>query len=117
MYAVMNRKAAALRAYRLVAGSESVYRSYAAITIGVIHDQGGNLQGALKSLKTYSYLFSTRYVGAPTVALAYNNLCYNEMHLHELHRALKACAASLHYGHLPDAYAKEQELLQMLRAG
>lgn len=117
VYAAMNRKAAALRAYRLVAGSESMYRSYAAITIGVIDDQAGDLQGALKSLKTYPYLFSTRYVGAPTVALAYNNLCYNEMHLHELHRALKACAASLHYGHLPDAYAKEQELLQMLRAG
>ncbi len=115
VYAAMNDTKAARQQYRLVAGSESPYRSYAAIAIGVLFDNKGDLRDALQSLKMYPYLFSTQYVGPSTVALAYNNLCYNEMHLNEPHRALKACTASLHYGHLPDAYAKEQALRAILK--
>lgn len=101
--------------YRQLADSESSYRAYAAIQLSVMHAEHHHLQKMLDTLNAYPWLYhqstdSSRF----DIAAAYNNRCYAEMHLGHLHAALADCQASLRYGNLPDAYAKEQEILKRL---
>ncbi|MDD2749757.1 hypothetical protein [Acidithiobacillus thiooxidans] len=101
--------------YRQLAGSESSYRAYSAIQLSVIHAEHHQFQKMLNTLNAYPWLYhqstdSSRF----DIAAAYNNRCYAELHLGHLHAALQDCQASLRYGNLPDAYAKEQEILQRL---
>lgn len=105
---------AAVRDYGLVASSESGYRDYAAIGVAVIYDREGKWQASLNALNEYSYLFKKKYDDPYDMAIAYNDRCYDKMKLGDLKSALQDCTSSLRYGSLPDAYAKQQELRQML---
>lgn len=101
--------------YHQLAVSESSYRAYSAIQLSVIHAEHHQFQKMLNTLNAYPWLYhqstdSSRF----DIAAAYNNRCYAELHLGHLHAALQDCQASLRYGNLPDAYAKEQEILQRL---
>ena len=49
------------------------------------------------------------------LAVAYNNRCYGYMKLGELEKALADCTASLRYDSLPDAYAKQDQIVKMLK--
>ncbi|MHB8254044.1 MAG: tetratricopeptide repeat protein [Acidiferrobacter sp.] len=105
----------ALRDYRIVAGSESPYRSYAAIAISVIYGRENDMPAMAKALDTYQYLYDPAREDKSDIAIAYNNRCYAEMHMGELHRALSDCTASLRFGNLPDAYAKQHEITRLLK--
>jgi hypothetical protein len=48
------------------------------------------------------------------LAVSYNNRCYAEMKLGELKKALDDCTTSLKYDRIPDAFQKQQELLNLL---
>ena len=105
---------AAVRDYGLVASSDSGYRNYAAIGVAVIYDREGKWQASLNALNQYAYLFKKKYDDPYDIAIAYNDRCYDKMKLGNLKSALQDCTSSLRYGSLPDAYAKQQELRQML---
>ena len=111
---VLGKSSAAVRDYGLVASSESGYRDYAGIAIAVIYDREGQWQESLDALNRYSYLFKKAYDDHYDMAIAYNDRCYDKMQLGDLKGALRDCTASLRYGSLPDAYAKQQELRRML---
>jgi len=114
---VVGKSNAAVRDYELVASSESGYRNYAGLAIAVIYDREGKWAMSLKALNRYSYLFKKAYDDPFDIAVAYNDRCYDKMKLGDLKGALQDCTASLRYGSLPDAYAKQQELRHMLHEG
>lgn len=116
-YEALHQTQPALNAYRQLADSESHYRAYSAIQISVLYAEQHNLHKMLDTLNVYPWLYrESTDSNRGDIAAAYNNRCYAEMHLGHLHAALKNCTASLHYGNLPDAYAKEQDILQRLKA-
>ncbi len=110
----LGNEKAAVRDYGLVASSENDYRDYAAIGVAVIYDREGKWQASLNALNQYGYLFKKAYDDRYDMAIAYNDRCYDKMELGNLKGALRDCTSSLRYGSLPDAYAKQQELRQML---
>ena len=114
-YAASHQTQLALRDYRRVAASESHFRTYAAIAISVVYARRNDMVNMLKALNTYTYLYDPNLEDKQDIAIAYNNRCYAEMHLGALRNALKDCDASLQFGNLPDAYAKQQELLKRLK--
>lgn len=105
----------ALADYRRIADSENYLRRYAAIDLSVIYGQKHDMPDMLKVLNTYQYLYDPALVDRETVAIAYNNRCYAKMQMGKLAEALQDCTASLQFGNLPDAYAKQQQLLQRLK--
>lgn len=115
-YDHLGRNKAALRDYRRVAGSESHYRSSAAIDMSVVYGRTHDLHHMLSELRRYHYLYDAEHESDNNMAIAYNNRCYAEMHLGKLRAALRDCNASLRYGNLPDAYAKQQKLVRKLQA-
>lgn len=114
-YAALNHVRRALLDYRHVASSQSAWRGYAAIEISVLYDQKHDVRDSLRALNAYPYLYDPKITDKETVAIAYNNRCYAEKQLGELRRALRDCTVSLRFGNLPDAYAKEQELIRELK--
>lgn len=114
-YAASHRTALALADYRRVARSRSRLRADAAIAISVIYGHNNELRRMLHALDSYPYLFDRSREDDQDLAIAYNNRCYAEMHLGKLRAALKDCTASLRFGSLPDAYAKQQKLIRELK--
>ena len=113
-YDLSNQLDAALKDYQLVAGSESNFRSSAAIDISVIYGKKGDPAGQLVSMNSYPYLFDRENQDDETLAVAYNNRCYAEMKVGQLQKALDDCNISLNYGNIPDAIQKKQALLKQL---
>ena len=115
-YEALGKLRLAIASYRQAADSYSAVRSYAAINMSVLYGRLNDMPGMLKVLNTYTYLYAPSPGSNENVALAYNNRCYAKMHLGDLRGALADCAASLRFGNLPDAYAKQQVLIKELRA-
>lgn len=106
----------ALHDFRLVAESERDFRTNAAIEISVIYARSNDMLHMLKTLNTYNFLYDEAYENKKDIAIAYNNRCYANMQLGNLQDALKDCTASLRFDSLPDAFQKQQELIQRLNA-
>jgi tetratricopeptide (TPR) repeat protein len=116
-YRDSTRPEAALADLTAVADSENDFRASAAIDISMIYFNRDDNRNALNVLNKYTYLYDPRTTRRDDVAVSYNNRCYAYMQLGELQEALDDCRASLKYGSLPDAYRKEQQLVQRIGAG
>lgn len=116
-YEALGQADAALTDYAQVADSEQTNRAYAAIQISVLYAKRNDMPNMLAALNRYDYLYDAGQVSRQDVAIAYNNRCYAKMQLGQLEAALKDCDASLEYGNLPDARAKQQDLQKRLQAG
>ena len=114
-YQITGQILKALRDYRHVADSQSAFRASSAINISAIYGSENHLHRMLQALNRYNYLYKPGFTHKEAIAMAYNNRCYAEMNLGLLHRALADCTASLHFGNLPDAYAKQQEIMHDLK--
>ncbi|HET9122304.1 MAG TPA: tetratricopeptide repeat protein [Acidiferrobacteraceae bacterium] len=114
-YSALRHPARALHDYERVARSRSRFRSAAAIAISVIYGNRQDFHGMLRALNSYPYLYDAATEDKEDMAIAYNNRCYARMHLRDLKGALEDCSASLQYGNLPDAYAKQQRIITLLR--
>ena len=115
-YQMTGRTRKALHDFRRVADSQSRFRAPSALNISVIYGNENRLHSMLRVLNRYSYLYKPVLEHKEDIAIAYNNRCYAEMRLGLLHRALADCTASLRFGNLPDAYAKQQEIMRRLKA-
>lgn len=107
----------ALRDFRVVADSQSGFRSTAAIDMSMIHFGRNDDKNALDVLNRYKYLYDPQTTGKQNIAVSYNNRCYAYMQLGELNKALDDCTASLKYGAIPDAIRKQRELTKRLSSG
>ena len=90
------------------------FAPYAAVDMSMIYFNRGDNQGALAVLNNYPALYDPNRTEKSQVAVAYNNRCYAYMQLGDLRRALDDCTQSLKYGSLPDAFRKQQELVERL---
>jgi len=114
IFSDMHEMDAASQDWTIVADSENNLRAKAAIRLSMIHFDRGDSRGALDVLDKYTYLYDPNTNDREDIAVSYNNRCYAYMQLGELRKALDNCKASLEYGSLPEAYRKEQELIQRL---
>lgn len=106
----------ALADYRVVADSDiSVsIRVSAIIDMDLIYGQQKDDEKALDVLNRYRELFVEGRVDRDDLAVYFNNRCYSKMKLGRLQSALDDCTVSLQYGNIPDAVAKQQQLIQAL---
>ena len=116
IFSDMHKLDAASQDWTMVADSENDLRANAAIGLSMIHFDRNDFQGALDVLNKYTYLYDPATNSRENIAVSYNNRCYALMQLGDLKKALDNCKASLEYGSLPEAYRKEQELIQRLGA-
>lgn len=106
----------ALRDLTVVAESEHMFRSTAAIALSMVHFGRNDNGGALDVLNRYNYLYDPAATSKQDIAVSYNNRCYAYMQLGQLKAALDDCTASLKYGAIPDAFRKQRELLKQVSA-
>jgi hypothetical protein len=95
-------------------GSNNWFRVGAAIEMSVIYGARHDFAGQLASMNSHPYLFDPALQSQDDLAVAFNNRCYAYMQLGRLHEALADCTTSLKYGHIPDAYHKQLELMARL---
>jgi tetratricopeptide (TPR) repeat protein len=95
-------------------GAGNWFRVGAAIDMSVIYGDMHDPAGQLRSMNQHPYLFDPALQSPDDLAVAFNNRCYAYMQLGHLHKALADCTASLKYGHIPDAYHKQLELMARL---
>jgi tetratricopeptide (TPR) repeat protein len=95
-------------------GADNWLRVGAAIEISVIYGARHDFAGQLASMNSYPYLFDPALQSPDDLAVAFNNRCYAYMQLGRLQEALADCTTSLKYGHIPDAYHKQLELMARL---
>ncbi len=114
-YEQMHDWSDALRDFEPIAdGANNYYRVGAAIEMSVIYGNMHDFAGQLRSMNSYPYLFDPALQASDDLATAFNNRCYAYMQLGDLHKALADCTTSLKYGHIPDAYHKQLELMARL---
>lgn len=90
------------------------FRVGAALDMSYIFGEKGDFAGQLASMNEHSYLFDAALQPPEDLAVSYNNRCFAHMKLGELQKALDDCNTSLKYGHIPDAFHKQQELVKQL---
>jgi tetratricopeptide (TPR) repeat protein len=95
-------------------GAYNWYRVGAAQDMSYIYGEKHDYAAELASLNEHAYLFDPALQNADDLAVSFNNRCYAYMQLGHLHKALADCTASLKYGHIPDAYHKQLELMERL---
>jgi len=95
-------------------GADNWYRVGAAQDMSYIYGEKHDYGAELASLNQHAYLFDPALQAAADLAVSFNNRCYAYMQLGHLHKALADCTASLRYGHIPDAYHKQLELIARL---
>jgi tetratricopeptide (TPR) repeat protein len=95
-------------------GANNWFRVGAAIDMSVIYGDKHDPAGQLASMNSHPYLFDPALQSSDDLAVAFNNRCYAYMQLGHLHKALADCTTSLKYGHIPDAYHKQLELMARL---
>ena len=100
----------------VVADSQHLFRSSAAIALSMLYFGRNNNAAALDVLNRYKYLYDPQATSKQDMAVSYNNRCYAYMQLGELKAALDDCTASLKYGAIPDAFRKQHELIKRLSA-
>lgn len=115
IHEAMHKTDLALKEYKVIAQSQSQFCQYAATEVSIIYDKRKKWQKALKALNASPCLFNEDREKPSDLAIDFNNRCYDKMKLGELKGALQDCTISLQYGNLPDAYAKEEKLMQMLK--
>jgi tetratricopeptide (TPR) repeat protein len=114
-YDQMHDWSAALTDFEPIAdGANNYYRVGAAIEESVIYGNMHDLAGQLRNMNSHPYLFDPALQSSDDLATAFNNRCYAYMQLGDLHKALADCTTSLKYGHIPDAYHKQLELMARL---
>jgi hypothetical protein len=86
------------------------------IQLSVLYARRKQLTEMLDLLNRYLYLYDERSRSKGELATAYNNRCYAHMELGELEKAVQDCAASLRFGSLPEAFAKQKRLVKRLDA-
>lgn len=106
----------AARDLTVVAESEHMFRSSAAIALSMVHFRRNDNTSALDALNRYKYLYDPAATSKQDIAVSYNNRCYAYMQLGELKAALDDCTESLKYGAIPDAFRKQRELMKQLSA-
>jgi tetratricopeptide (TPR) repeat protein len=92
------------------------FRVGAALDMSYIYGQKHDYADQLQSMNQHPWLFDPAVQSREDLAVSYNNRCFAYMKLGQLQRALDDCTTSLKYGHVPDAYAKQQELLKQIAA-
>ena len=92
------------------------WAAYAAVAMSLIYFGRDDLTAALEVLNRYPVLYDADRTSASQVAVGYNNRCYALMELGDLEGAMRDCTQSLQYGNLPDAFRKQQELAEKLKA-
>jgi tetratricopeptide (TPR) repeat protein len=97
-------------------GSENWYRVGAALDMSHVLAQKHDYAGVLASLNGHPWLYDASLQSPDDLAVSYNNRCFAYMKLGDLQKALDDCTASLKYGHIPDAFQKQQELIKKLAA-
>jgi hypothetical protein len=95
-------------------GANNWYRVGAALDMSYIYGEKHDFAGQLASMNSHPYLFDPNLQSSDDLAVAFNNRCYAYMQLGHLNEALADCTTSLKYGHLPDAYHKQLELMARL---
>jgi tetratricopeptide (TPR) repeat protein len=90
------------------------FRVGAALDMSFIYGQKHDYAGQLASMNQHTWLFDPTLQPRDDLAASYNNRCFAYMKLGQLQRALDDCTMSLKYGHVPDAYEKQQQLLKQL---
>jgi hypothetical protein len=95
-------------------GAANWYRVGAALDMSYIYGEKHEFAGQLASMNQHAYLFDPALQPPGDLAVAFNNRCYAYMQLGHLHKALADCTTSLKYGHIPDAYHKQMELMARL---
>ncbi|WP_235777040.1 tetratricopeptide repeat protein [Rhizobium mesoamericanum] len=104
----------AIKEFSAVAASENSWRASAAIGLSMIYFGRNDNPSALNVLNKYDYLYDLKLTDRGDVAVAFNNRCYAYMELGDLKKALDDCTSSLANGNIPDAYEKQQELLNRM---
>ena len=94
--------------------AHNYYRVGAALDASYDYGQKGDYAGQLMSMNAHPYLFDDGIQEPHDLAVSYNNRCFAEMKLGELKKALDDCTTSLKYDRIPDAFQKQQELLNLL---
>jgi tetratricopeptide (TPR) repeat protein len=106
---------AALDDFTVAARSGPQWGTSAAIEMSLIYGERADYKGQLHVLDAYPYLWDESSQRRDDLAVVYNNRCYAYMKLGELRRALDDCTASLRFGSLPEAFAKQQELVKLMK--
>ena len=94
--------------------SNNYLRDGAAIELDHTLALKGDIQGSLAVLLKYPFMFDENLQPPEDLAIAYNNRCFGYMKTGQPEKALEDCTKSLHYGKLPDALQKQQQLLKLL---
>ena len=94
--------------------SDNYLRDGAAIELDHTLALKGDIQGSLAVLLKYPFMFDENLQPPEDLAIAYNNRCFGYMKTGQPEKALEDCTKSLHYGKLPDALQKQQQLLKLL---
>ena len=114
-YEALHKWDAALADFAPIAdGAGNWYRVGAALDMSYIYGEKHDFAGQLASMNSHAFLFDPELQSPDDLAVAFNNRCYAYMQLGELHKALADCTESLKYGHIPDAYHKQLELMARL---
>lgn len=95
-------------------GADNWYRVGAALDMSYIYGEKHDFAGQLASMNEHAYLFDPALQPPGDLAVAFNNRCYAYLQLGHLHKALADCTTSLKYGHIPDAYHKQMQLMARL---
>ena len=114
-YEALHNWDAALSDFAPIAdGAGNWYRVGAALDMSYIYGEKHDFAGQLASMDSHPFLFDPELQSPDDLAVAFNNRCYAYMQLGDLHKALADCTESLKYGHIPDAYHKQLELMARL---
>ncbi len=111
----MGKDDAALADFRTAAATNERWGAFAVLQMSLIYGDRQVFANQVKILSSYPYLYDEEGQNANNLAVAYNNRCYGYMKLGELEKALADCTASLRYDSLPDAYAKQDQIVKMLK--
>ncbi len=106
---------AALSDFKMVADSDDRWGAGAAIEMSHIYGDKNDLSAMLAVLNRYPYLYDENSRTKNQLAIVYNNRCYAYMKLGDLQKAIADCSASLRFGSLPDAFAKQEQLVKLLK--
>lgn len=106
---------AALADLHVVAETDAILGGNAVLEMSVILGHRKDYQAMLDLFGTYADVFDEAAHVDGYLAAAYNNRCFAYMNLGQIENALADCTRSLHFGSSPDAFAKQQQLVKMLK--
>lgn len=108
-YQQTNQLDAALRDFTVVADSNNKWRIMAGMQMVAIYETRKDWKSLLDTLDEYRFMYNPMYA-----AFTYDSRCHAHQELGELQKALDDCTEALKHSRLPDAYQRQQELIQQL---